>query len=532
MLISRVCLALVIGMIFLTSTVAAETSVDVKSLLDKHKIVGAVYVIFDKDRTIETRSFGYANLAQKRLMTTSTNMRLASLSKVVTTTAIMQLRERGLLKLDSNISQYLGYKVINPHYPDKAITIQQLLTHTSSISDFGGYGELAEYNPGLLINTPLCNLLSFEKRALPGSWYREKTFLDKEPGQYFMYSNLGFIILGSIVERVSGMNFRDYCRINIFEPLGMQASFDPADVDWKNTATLYSYDKSGVFRPSKSNYEAAPRSIKTNLPLGNAASYGPQGGLMCNLPDYAKFMGMLANGGSYNGVKVLLKSSCDYMQQLHWFSPTDVAENNATAGYWQEGLDLQVTDSLVKNQRMIGHGGDAYGLRAGAFFNLVTGKGFVMAFTGGNYQPNKFARGFSTAETEVAQALNDKYGGFAATHPVTVTATNGYRAVMVDYRRIILPGKLVVVDDTVPEITLNDVLGIPIKSLDFSSGKITLIYRNKKITFERGKDYAISEISGRISLEKPVAIRDGHFYLPLNVVRTCFDLKIQIIGNL
>ena len=497
----------------------------IQEILAAHEIVGAVYAVFDKDRLIETAVFGWANIEQQRLMTCSSPMRLASLSKVVTTTAIMQLREQNKLVLDNDISDYLGYPVRNPHYPSQPITVRQLLMHTSGLADSGGYNALVEHAPALLLTTPLRELITGDRRLAAGGWYSERTFLNTQPGEWFLYSNLGYIILGSIVELLSGMNFCDYCHSHILQPLQMQAAFDAAVVDWENTATLYKYDPNGSLCPGKSNYQGVrPAPIVIELPLGNAAGYGPQGGLMCSVPDYAKFLGMIANGGSYQGVRVLAQASCDVMQQLQWFAPLDSSGDHAEIGYWQQGLDLQVTDDLVENLRLAGHGGDAYGLISGGYFDRMTGKGLVMAFNGGRYLPDERSPGFLTVETAVAEAIVRRHAEFFEKSASRISFTAGGRSFVVNSRLVELPDELTIDGDLVPEITMNDVLGTPIASMDVERGEIVLTNGTKRLKFVVGKHYAISSDGEQINLNQAAYYEAGHFWLPLGAARNYFAI--------
>ena len=501
---------------------------EIQAILENHKIVGAVYAVFAKDELIATQAFGFANIQQQRLMTSAANLRLASLSKLVTTTAVMQLAERGRLDLDADVADYLGYPVRNPRYPDKPITVRNLIMHTSSLADVN-YNALLEHDPRLLLLTPLRDLVAGDNGSSGNRWYNASTFTDKRPSEYFLYSNLGYITLGSIVERQAGINFCDYCQKHIFEPLQMQASFDAARVDWKNTATLYTCDEAGLPCPGKSDYRGvAPLPIASRFPLGNAAGYGPQGGLMCSVPDYAKFMGMLANGGSYQNERLLQKSSCDQMQQLQWFAPLDSGGDNAEIGYWQQGLDLQVTDDLVKNLRLAGHGGDAYGLISGAYFDRKTGNGFVMAFNGGRYLPDADSPGFLTVETAVARAIVLQQADLFRTTACNVSFAAGGRTVLVDSRVVELPDELTIDGSLVPEITLNDILRTPIASMDFARGEIAVTNGVQLLKFGVGKNRAVSATGEQICLNQAPYYKSGHFFLPLIAVRDYFAIDAII----
>jgi len=234
---------------------------------------------------------------------------------------------------------------------------------------------------------------------------------------------------------------------------------------------------------------------------------------------------MIANGGSYQGVRLLTQKSCDLLQQLQWFAPLDSGGDHAEIGYWQQGLDLQVTDDLVKGLRLAGHGGDAYGLIAGAYFDRTTGKGFVMAFNGGRYVPDVNSPGFLTVETAVAGAIVRRNAEFFAKQASVISFTNGGRSVVVNSRVIELPDELTIDGELVPEITLNDVFGTPIASLDAERGEIVLTNGTKRLKFIVGENYAVSASGERILLQQAPYYKAGHFWLPLGTVRSISEMS-------
>lgn len=138
--------------------------------------------------------------------TMETRFELASLSKLFTAVAIAQLVERGRLSFDSSVASVL------PDYPNpevgRRITIHHLLTHTSGLPDFYRNGKLRP------LEDSIHTLRDFWRTfALDSLW--------SEPGARFDYSNSNYILLGSIIERVSGMPFEEYVQRHVFDPAGM-----------------------------------------------------------------------------------------------------------------------------------------------------------------------------------------------------------------------------------------------------------------------------------------------------------------------
>ncbi|MCX7974558.1 MAG: serine hydrolase [Candidatus Aminicenantes bacterium] len=183
---------------------------------------GAVLIGY-KGKIIFEKGFGLANYELNVPIASRTKFRLGSLTKSFTATAILQLAERGLLNLNDLVSKYL------PDYPqgDK-ITIHHLLTHASGIPNFTA---LPAY-PKFKLNPTTLNRTIGLFRQLP---------LEFEPGTKFRYSNSNYILLTAIIEKVSGQNYADYLRENIFLPLNMlETGYDDPNSIIKYRARGYS----------------------------------------------------------------------------------------------------------------------------------------------------------------------------------------------------------------------------------------------------------------------------------------------------
>ena len=160
------------------------------------------------------------NSDNSRLANDLTMYRMASISKLVTTLGVMRLIEEGKLKLDTDISEYLGYKLRNPSFPDDPITLRMLLSHTSSLRDDGGYYWEAKLNVDL------------KAVLLPGGRLFDKGqawATNAKPGAYFQYANFPWGVIGTIMERATGERFDRLMRRLILDPMELSGGFHPAD---------------------------------------------------------------------------------------------------------------------------------------------------------------------------------------------------------------------------------------------------------------------------------------------------------------
>jgi CubicO group peptidase (beta-lactamase class C family) len=193
------------------------------------KFHGAVLVAKD-GKVLFKKGYGMANIELGVPQTPEMKFQIGSITKQFTATAIMQLQEKGLLSLDDPITKHL------PDYPKEtgdSITIHHLLSHTSGIPNYTNM-------PGVMDN----KALKISVEDLMATFKDEP--LDFEPGEKYQYSNSNYIVLGAIIEKLSGKAYEDYIQENIFEPLGMDNSgYDHRDRIMKNRAAGYSQDEKG-----------------------------------------------------------------------------------------------------------------------------------------------------------------------------------------------------------------------------------------------------------------------------------------------
>jgi len=206
--------------------VTAPTSIGklMRQLHERGQFNGAVLVA-QRGRIVYRGSFGVSDQSSGRAFTLDTPSYLASVSKPLTALAIMKLAEKRRLGYDDHIGRYV------PELPDAlgSATVRQLLNHTSGIPD---YGNLNVEHPGMTNAEVLNALRSLDKPRF-------------SPGEKYEYSNSGYVLLGLIVERVSGQPLSAYLQDQVFTPLSMKASFVLTGASQKTRAVARGYNAFG-----------------------------------------------------------------------------------------------------------------------------------------------------------------------------------------------------------------------------------------------------------------------------------------------
>lgn len=280
-------------------------------------VPGFAVAIVDRSGVVYSNGLGVADVAKKTPYTPQTINWVASVSKTFIALSIVKLVEQHKLDLDEPINSILPYRIVNPHFPDRPITVRQLVTHTSSIVDsfepFSvGEADVVLDDPHDATRAPaymqpnvdwhkLSGKISLDenirKFSQPGGkWYAEETFLDAPPGTRFQYSNLGASIAARIVEIKSGMSFEDFTARFIFEPLGMKNTAWKSDrLDPKLVSKIYVPDA----EQNPTGVAEYPQYYMTNFPVS---------GLKTNVDDLALYLVEMIRGSSGSG-RLLSKES-------------------------------------------------------------------------------------------------------------------------------------------------------------------------------------------------------------------------------
>ena len=225
-----------------------ETKVDeyINAHIKLRNFSGSI-LIAEHGKILISKGFGMANIEHGVLNSPKTKFRLGSVTKQFTAMLIMQMQERGLLSVGDKLAKFI------PDYPqgDK-ITIHHLLTHTSGIFNITDLSELEDIKT---LRSPIEKTIELFKNKP----------LDFPPGEKSKYSNSGYVLLGFIIEKVSGMPYSEHLQENIFDPLGMKDSgYDSHRVIIKNRAAGYAPGENG---PENADY------IDMSIPHGGGALY-------------------------------------------------------------------------------------------------------------------------------------------------------------------------------------------------------------------------------------------------------------------
>jgi len=304
-------------------------------------------------KIIYSRSMGYADFELKTRNAANSHFNLASISKIFTSTAILQLRDKGLLNLDDRFDKYF------PDFPLHDITIRHLLTHTSGLPDFELYENLVHEHPDTVITNQ--NIIPELKR-----WKNE---LRLKPGDRFLYCNTGFCLLAMLVEKLSGLQFGTYLDRNIFRQAGMYAtsiriySIQPHRTD-ANAVKAHQmphpfYDTTYVNADTMSNYKYITR---------NCSGLIGQGNIITTTEDLLKF------DNAFFGNRLLKSTSVNEALspiklndgKIYCADQMDTMLGDGKASY---GLGWEIFDQPGYG-RSVGHGGYMFGLATFYFHNL------------------------------------------------------------------------------------------------------------------------------------------------------------------
>jgi CubicO group peptidase (beta-lactamase class C family) len=294
-----------------------ETFLDalIPSQLRNRNIAGAVVSVVKDGQVLFQKGYGYADVEKKKpVLPDQTLFRPGSISKLFTTTAVMQLVEQGKLDLDRDINDYLDFPIPKT-YPEP-VTLRQLLTHT------GGFEETLK-NLFVPNEGDLKPLRTYLVNELPARIF--------PPGKIPSYSNYGFTLAGYIVERVSGEKFERYIENHILKPLGMNNS----TFDQPLPPKLAPQISKGYLSASKK-----PRDFEF-------VQVAPAGALSTTAADMTRFMLAFLQDGSVDGVAILKPETVRQMQTRQFELNPMIC-----------GLGITFMEYWMNPVRAIGHAGD------------------------------------------------------------------------------------------------------------------------------------------------------------------------------
>ena len=286
-----------------------------KRHVDEGKHAGVISLVLRHGRVIDAQTYGSRDLAAKLPMEPDTIVRIYSMSKVISSVAVMILHEEGRLKLDDKVGKYLpalakmkvfaGGTAKKPRLVDarREFTIKDLLTHTSGlIYGFGNQPIDEIYRDAKTLESPSMDAFVAKLATLP---------LAFQPGEKYGYG-LGIDVLGAVVEKVSGSTFERFVEERITKPLGMtDTGYDVPETKRSRMAKVYTLDKANAL------VEVQEDQLAGVYPEPGRGFAAGGAGMFSTIGDYARFGQMLLNGGELDGVRILGRKTVELMMTNH-----------------------------------------------------------------------------------------------------------------------------------------------------------------------------------------------------------------------
>lgn len=414
---------------FIHSTAFGEPAdlldMEIYRIMRENDTAGMMINVMRNGKLIHSKGYGYADLLLKKKIGEDTIYRVASITKTLSAIAVMQLQEQGKIDINADVSQYVGFTVRNPHFPDVPITLAQIMTHTAGFKDY-----YYIYAKEAYVDFEFER--SIKELHAKGGRFNDKDKLYKSdfaPGdpRGFLYSNATGFLLVAAVEKVSGQRFDIYCNEHIFKPLKMtHTSFNIEDLEGARDDFGMIYRYSAAVKPSRKVYVAEygfndvqnladqkkkPFNMK-KYKLGESLGiWSPQGGLRSSVNDLTRFM-MMMNRGELDGARILKESTVLEMEKVRWEgnAPSDAYVQGF---YRKKGLQLHIMENEpYAGRTMYGHAGDAYGLFAGVYYDPTDKTGYVTILSGHREynDPLAYKGVWSSIEGDVHKVLDKAFG--------------------------------------------------------------------------------------------------------------------------
>ena len=365
MRINRIYMAIVAALMLCMASCSSfpeeQTNKAITEVLNEFQAVGISAAVVKDGKIVYNQSFGYKDLETKAPLANDDIMRIASISKSFTATSLLQLVDKGIISLDDDVSDLIGFKVRNPHHPDVPITLKMVLSHTASIRDKEDYFTLDHLNP-----------------AVYGDCV--ESYFEYKPGEGYNYSNMGLNLAGTILEKVSEVRFDDYVRENVIHKLGLYGGHNIDSLDANKFARIYA-SRDGKYVESEGAYRSRSEEMPDYVFGYSSPLFSPTGGVKISAHDLAIYMMMHMNYGEYNGIRLISEESAKVMQTPIWLVQKGDEERYALC--LKEFVDFIDDDKYnVPGHYPVGHTGGAYGLNSIMIWSPADGWGIV-AMTNG-----------------------------------------------------------------------------------------------------------------------------------------------------
>jgi len=338
--------------------VVADLEPEIQRTMLEGKIPSVAIALISGDRVIWSGAYGYSNLWARTPATTSTVYLIGSTFKAMSTIALLQQMEQGKFKLDDKVSDYLKDFKIQNEDPQHPVTFRHLLTHTSGLpADFGGVPVWGDTAPPTL-----------------DQYLTKSLKVSKPPMTEVVYSNQAYTLIGYLVQKLSGVPYKQYIQEKIFAPLEMNSTaFEPRPDMEERLSIPYVVDE-------KTGGQVGTVRVK--------AAVWPAGIVYGTVLNQANWLIANLNGGVFKGKRIISEATLEQMltrQYDQFKGPVEGIWGNDTAGF---GLTwwVQVRDG----ERYFAHSGSVGGYTAFLLGNRDRKLGFAILTNGNRAHPHLF----------------------------------------------------------------------------------------------------------------------------------------------
>lgn len=374
------------------------------------------------------KGFGFANVAEQKPATPRTIYRIASITKLFTSTAILQLRDAGKLQLDDPLTKYLPWFELKNRFSDAPpVTIRHLLTHTAGLPREAAFPYWIDNEFPTMVQ--IRQQLPSQEMALPTE-------------TKWKYSNLGLSLLGEIVAAVAGIPWADYIETQILQPLEMHNTFTAVAPHNPLLATGYG--------------RRLPDNSRSLSPYTDTKGIGPSANMASNVEDLARLAMLHFRSGPQQGNQILRGSSLSEMRRVHWLNKN-----------WQAGRGLGFYTWRFEGKTLSGHGGALQGYRTDFQLSPEDKIGVIVLTNADDGAPlTYFEKVFKWVAPAILKAAAPAP---KAAQPIENLQryTGKFRSVWGDEQVIILNNQLVMIDPSLPEPLLSSVKLSPVAEHTF-----------------------------------------------------------------
>jgi CubicO group peptidase (beta-lactamase class C family) len=347
------------GGVRLTAPVGETLDREIRAVMAGSGLPSLAVALVDRDGVVWSAAYGYSNLWARTPATTETVYLIGSTFKAQSALALLQLMERGRFRLDDPVRPWLAPFGIRRERPEHPVTFRQLLTHTAGLpAAFGAHSVWGETAP-----PPL------------DAYVRDSLELVARPGTEVVYSNMGYALVGWLVERLSGQPYADYVRDRVWAPLRMTSTaFAPSAAMGERLAVPYLRGPSGALEPTTW--------LKANV--------WPAGVVYGTVLDQARWLSFnLGDGRTPDGERLVERSTLEAMQSLQ----DDALPNGVLAGWGYEdtGYGLGWWATTRAGERFFAHSGGVPGYTSFLMGSRERGLG-VALLSNGNQADAALAR--------------------------------------------------------------------------------------------------------------------------------------------